>query len=104
MSKKLKRQAKELIEKEGIKSRSELQKKNCGLYNALRKKNLMDEVLPMKANARNWKNMSDQELVGMAKKLIKEKGIKSRSELVESDASLYDTLRKRKLDPFSGKK
>ncbi len=77
-----------------IASRSELQKKDRGLCNALRRRKLLDKVLPSShQNHRDW-NCTDP--IKYFEQHYKGK-ITSRNQLGKKDPVLYDVLRKRKL-------
>ena len=77
-------------------TRSEVQKKEPGLYNVLRRRGLLDKVCS-NGKVRNWKRMDDKGLVERAKRIIKEKGIKSRRELQMADPALERALGIRRL-------
>jgi hypothetical protein len=94
--------AQKFIEENEIKKRKELAKADSGLYDALRKRGLIGELIPGNANEKNrdWTSFSDEQLVSHAQKFIEEKGIKNRSGLVKADGGLYRALRNRGLlDP-----
>jgi hypothetical protein len=88
--------AKKVVEEKGIKNRSGLRIEDQGLYYALWKRKLLDEV-EFEKSYRDWGAMSDEELVAFAKKVVEEKRIKSRNGLKKEDSGLYQALRKRKL-------
>lgn len=89
--------AKTYIKENQIKNRTGLQKIDMGLYLVLRKRKLIDAIIPIKQKQRNWKAMTDEELISNAKKFIEENSIKNRKGLAKADASLYQVLRKRNL-------
>lgn len=87
---------KNYLKENKIKNRRALQKADASLDNVLRKRNLLDLIIPDKMY-RDWFSMTDEELASYAKKYIEEKGIKSRRGLVKADGSVYEVLRKRNL-------
>ncbi|MFH0885327.1 MAG: hypothetical protein V1861_06475 [Candidatus Micrarchaeota archaeon] len=91
--------AKEFIAKNGITKRRRLAEADPGLYSALRKRKLLDEVgLPDSNDGhRNWAEMGKEELIAHAKGFIVERGIQGRKELAKADKGLYQALGKRKL-------
>ncbi len=88
---------KEIIEENGIKNRSSLQKGDNSLYEILRKRNLLDAVIPEKREHRKWFSMNNNELVQFAKKFIEENKIKNRKGLTKADPGLHDVLKRRNL-------
>ncbi len=94
--------ARKFIEERGITGRRELYEADCGLYEILRKRRLLDEVgfevkRKNQQKRRPWSRMNDNELVEFARKFIEERGITGRKELYEVDCGLYSTLRIRRL-------
>ncbi len=90
--------ARKVMEEKGIRGRHELEKDDSGLYRVLRKRGLLDEVgFKEKQKERPWRDMSDEEIVEFARKVMEEKGIIGRNELQKSDSGLYSALRKRGL-------
>jgi hypothetical protein len=94
--------AKKVIKSKGIKNRIGLEKEDGGLYNALRKRKLLDRVgLPSsrasKKARRKWAAMSKVELVAAARRIIQERGITSRTELRNKEHGLYAALSRKKL-------
>jgi len=91
--------AKEFIAERGTTGRTELQKADSGLYNALKRRKLLDEVgLPdSRGERRDWAGMEREELVARSKEYITETLIGGRKELKRADPGLYQALRKRKL-------
>jgi hypothetical protein len=88
--------ARKFIKENEIKNRGGLYKADLGLYDILRRRNLVDEVIPEK-EYRDWSSMSDEDLISHARKFIKENEIKNRTSLNEADGGLYYVLRKRNL-------
>jgi hypothetical protein len=88
-----------LIASLSIEGRSELAKADAGLYEALRKRRLLDELglEDLRGEVRDWASIGKEELVGYAKEFIAERGISGRGELEKADAGLYQALWKRKL-------
>jgi len=92
--------AKTLIEKNGIKKRTDLHKADQSFYQVLRKRNLLDVIVPDKKEARdprNWASMSDVKLISYAKTYIEENNIKNRKALEKADGGLNRILRIRNL-------
>lgn len=91
--------AKELIEERGIEGRKELGEADMGLYLILLKRGLIDEVgLKVKTRERrNWTEMSDGEIIGVAKRFVECEGILGRTALKKADSGLYGVLRSRGL-------
>jgi hypothetical protein len=84
-----------LMEENGIKMKSQLQLQFRKLYGELKKKDLLNKI-EFKAG-RRWEGRSDEQLIELAKIMIMENGIKSRSELQKKDRNLYRVLRGRRL-------
>jgi len=90
--------ANEEITKRKITRRKELQKRDSGLYRILKKRGLLDRVgFEEKKKTRPWKEMSDEDIVGYAKRAMEEKNITSRKKLENADSGLYAILRIRGL-------
>ncbi len=91
--------SKTFIAERGISGRKGLKKAGSGLYQALRKRKLLDEVglEDLRGERRDWTGLGKKELVGYSKKFIAERGINRRKELKKADAGLYQALWKRKL-------
>jgi len=90
-----------------ISGRTRLFKVNGGLYNVLRKRNLLDEVGfgEKRMKQRSWASMSNPQLVEFALEYMEEKRITGRKQLENADPRLYDALRRRNLlDKISSKK
>jgi len=88
--------AKKIIKENGIKDRKELSKKDGSLYNILRKRKLLDIIMPKKCRGA-WTSMSDEDVLFYAKKLIEEKSIPTSNILRKIDGSLFNNLLKREL-------
>jgi hypothetical protein len=83
------------IMREGkMKGREDLRMTDHGTYNALKKRNLLDEIERMK---RDWNAKSDTELVEFARRFVEEKGISFRVEMIKTDYRLYRVLKRRGL-------
>ncbi len=91
--------ARKVVEENGITGRRELYKADIGLYNVLRKRRLLDEieVIEKRRKGRQWKDMSDEEIVEYARKVVEENGITRRAELCKTDTGLYNALQKKGL-------
>ncbi len=91
--------AKRVMKKKGITGKHKLEKADHGLYNALGQKGLLDRVgfEEKRKEERSWKDMSNEEIVEYARKVMERQGITGRSELDRFDSGLYGILRKRKL-------
>jgi hypothetical protein len=99
--------AKMVIAEKGIKSRSELEKEELGLYQTLLKRRLMDKVgfkaeknqtIPCNSiGHRKWHKLSDVAVLDIAQKLIIDLNIKSRNDFDRLDPSLWQVLGKRNL-------
>ena len=88
--------AKGVIKAKGIKSGGGLCREDSGLWQALRKRNLLDR-LEFEVLYRKWAPMSDDKLVGYARRFLVKKKITNRHGLFMEDPGLYNALRKRKL-------
>jgi hypothetical protein len=88
--------AKRFIEENEVRSRNALLKKDSGLYQALRKRKMLDQV-GFEECRRNWAAMSDEELIAFAVKFVGEKKIRSRKGLEKGNLILYAALVRRKL-------
>jgi len=91
--------ARNLVESNGIRGRKEFVGRFGGLFNALKRRGLLEELgLESKnANFRNWSEMSIDEIVAYAQRVVDEKGIKGRKHLCDEDPSMGAVLRKRRL-------
>ncbi len=88
-----------VMEENEITGRSELQKADSGLYEVLRKRGLLDKVgfVEKRRKGRTWKDMSDEEVVEVVRKFVKENKITKRHVLEKADSGLYHVLRIRGL-------
>jgi len=91
--------AEKVMKEEGISGRKELQKADYGLYQALRRRKLLDKVGfdEKRRPSGFFSNKSNEELADYAKEFMKKKRISGRGELKKADYGLYETLRKRNL-------
>ena len=91
--------AKKIIKDEHIRSRTELQQKYGSLYNALTDQQLVNELgLPSKrANHRNWRKLTDKQLVDAANSKTKQLKIKNKTQFLKADNGLADAIIRRKL-------
>jgi len=86
---------KRFVKRKKITRKVDLEKEDVGLYETLRKRNLLDRI-GLKGN-RNWKSMSDDEIVAYAENFIRNKLIHTKAELIHANNALYKALHKRKL-------
>jgi len=92
--------AMKVMKENGVNGRGELSKIDSGLYGVLRKRGLLDNVgfvEKKRRKQRSWKDMSDEEIVEYAMKVMKENGVNGRGELEKIDYGLYNVLRRRGL-------
>lgn len=91
--------AKEFIEERGINSRWELREANRALHSALKRRGLLDEtgLRSLIAHHKDWASMSDDLIAVFAMRLVRKKGIGSRTELAGLFPGLYSALRNRGL-------
>jgi len=91
--------ARKLMEERGISGKKELERSDTGLHSVLRARGLLDEVgfKQKRRNERSWKDMSDEEIVEYARKVIEENKIISRRKLRSTDGGLYFILYRRGL-------
>ena len=88
--------AKDFVQKNGVKSRKELGRRDCGLYGILRTRNLIEKI-GLKRKDRNWSSLSDKEIAVSAQEFVDEREIRNGCHLEKEDAGLYHVLRKRKI-------
>jgi len=88
--------AKGLMEACGITKRSKLSAADPGLYGALRKRDLLDKV-GFEDKIRSWKDFSDEELIELARELMKKKKITGKTEFDKTDHGLLNVLKTRRL-------
>lgn len=74
--------------------KKELEDADTGLYLALRKRNLIDEV-GLEAKRKDWSSTTVDEIVACAKRFIAEKGIQTKVGLSRANPKLYEALRNR---------
>ncbi len=86
--------ARKAIEKGGTGFRQDLKNADSGLHEILRKRNLLGK-LEFGKKQKRWG--SDEEVVGIARKLIEEKEIRNPRDLEKADAGLYQILVRRNL-------
>jgi hypothetical protein len=95
--------ARKIIQENGVVGRGDLAKADRGLYKALQNRKLIDRVglADKRGDDRKpsgfYSRMSDEELVGFAKRFIEASGITGRKELKKADSGLHKALRTRKL-------
>jgi hypothetical protein len=91
--------AKEYVKKHGISSKVELQKKACGLDQALRKRGLLAklEFPELRIPDAYYMEMPENELLSHAREAVLEHAISSRTELSAHNNTLYRALIQRKL-------
>ncbi len=91
--------ARGIMKEKGISRRAELEDSDLGVYTALRKRGLLNKVgfAQKRWEERSWKDLRDEEVVGIAREVIREKKIANRSKLNVEDSSLCSVLRKRGL-------
>ncbi len=96
------RHATEYVRERGITRQRELilgEKADLGLYGVLKSRNLLDRI-EFDLKRWKWEQMTDEEIIAIAKKIIAGKGISLRSDLNDSargDPRVYNILRKRGL-------
>ena len=89
----------DFMKENGITGKRQLKKADPGLYNTLRKRNLLSKVgfEQKRREFRDWLSLTNDKLIQHAQAFIKEKGIIGRHELEKADRGLYNVLRQRKL-------
>lgn len=91
---------KRVIAENDIETRYGLDKANHMIYHHLWRRGLLDAVgLPTnrKGRQRKWVDLSDEELLGTAARIIAEKGISTKTQLGKADGGLFWILKKRDL-------
>jgi uncharacterized protein YihD (DUF1040 family) len=88
--------AQRFVDGKEIRSRSGLDRADGGLYSALRKRKLVNEI-EFEADERAWSRYSDDELVDYAQRFVEENEIASRKGLAKIGGGLYQAMRGRKL-------
>lgn len=93
--------AESLVASKDLRNRNALKKTDQSLYRVLLKRGLLDSlpfsIRQERREPRDWKGMSDEELVGFADAFIKERGIASRKKLNTEDQGIYYALIRRGL-------
>lgn len=90
--------AKTVVLEKKVKNRKDLFKKDPGLKTTLSKRGVLDLVFTSKKpEFRNLKELTDDELVDMARKLVHQEHLSGRRALFLSDGSLYHKLRTKRL-------
>ena len=82
-----------LVKKKSLKRRIDIENESPVLYSYLRKRNLMDRVLPLYFT--DYSKFSDKKLISEAKEYIKENKITQRHQLNRLSIGLYKHLKKR---------
>ncbi len=88
--------AQKFMEEEGLNGRRELQNADCGLYNVLRKRKLLGEV-GLEKKVESWRDMSNEEIVEFAQKLVEEREIANIADLSKIHPRVHSALRRRGL-------
>jgi hypothetical protein len=93
--------AQKIVEKERIKSRSELSEKDRSLYYILKRRINPDgfkliDIVKFEGGNRNWTSMNDSELVCFAQEFVYRENLENKTRLMEIDCGLYTALYKRK--------
>jgi len=86
----------QFMQKNRIDSKVGLQKKRSGLYHALSNRGVLVSINFGKKR-RDWTWMSDSEMISHTKALMAEKGLSSKSDLIEADSGLFQTIKHRGL-------
>lgn len=88
--------ARSLLREKGITGRQEFRDADSGLYSILGKRGLFDKIGFVDKKI-DWTDMDDEQIVELAQKMIKERGIIGNAKLQEADNRLYQALRRRGL-------
>jgi len=88
--------AQKVIDEKRVKSRSCLRREDGGLYYTLEKRKILYKPVFEEGN-RTWKHIGDEKVLELARKIIDEKGVKTRTALQNEDSGLYTILTERKL-------
>jgi hypothetical protein len=93
--------ATKLMQENGIRTRSGLMAHSSRLYKFLSDRNLLGaiEFEKQRREARGWESVSDDNLVGMAMRMLIGLGTERAGDLKDADPGLYEILRKRGLLP-----
>ena len=85
-----------LMHDRGFHLRTDLQKADNGLYLILTKRGLLGKIGFLRTK-RYWVKMTDDEIVSVAERLLREGEIRTRSDLKGTDSGLHEALRIRGL-------
>jgi len=88
--------AQKFMEENGITGKNELQKADSGLHGILKRRGLLGKI-KFEEKQKSWKEISDEKVVELAKKIMGERGISSKMELKKADSGLYSVLKRREL-------
>lgn len=96
--------SREFIQERGIETTTQLVDADNGLYQKLIERGLIDSVglERRRQPLREWASMGDDELIGIAKEVISERCVRSRTDLKQADSGLFEVLRKRELTDAVG--
>lgn len=91
--------AKSFMEKHGIHTSAGLSDSNSSLYHALSKRGLLGHITfrYLHRRKRDWRGMSDDEVVELAEKTREEAGCRTRSGFSKADQGLYNEVLRRGL-------
>ncbi len=91
--------ARKVMKEKEITGRKDLSKTDCGLYGALQRRGLLEKVgfEEKRRTERSWKDMNDNEVVELARKVMEEKKVTGREELRKADSGLYSILIRREV-------
>ncbi len=91
--------SRKLMEENGITGRKEFQKVDLGLYKVILKRGISVKIgfERKRRKKRPWKDVSDDEIIELAEKIMEKEGINSRIGLKKADGGVYEALRKRNL-------
>ncbi|MFH1685457.1 MAG: hypothetical protein ABH983_04070 [Candidatus Micrarchaeota archaeon] len=88
--------AMKLMNAKGICEKSGLCAEDQGLYNILHRRGLIRKI-EFDEKARVWREMSDEEIIELAMKVMKEKNVTGKKELSRADRGVYEILSRRGL-------
>ncbi|MFH1684882.1 MAG: hypothetical protein ABH983_01110 [Candidatus Micrarchaeota archaeon] len=88
--------ATKLMKEKGICGKIDLCNEDQGLYNILHRRGLISKI-GFDEKARAWREMSDEEIIELAMKVMKENNVTGKKELSRADRGVYEILRRRKL-------
>jgi hypothetical protein len=90
--------AQKYVTDNGIPSIAELNRRDSGIYQALKRKDADGKKLVSRLEFpegnMNWQSMSDSEMTAFAQEYIEKNGIRSRTELVKKHLKLYTALKR----------